>query len=120
MLVNYKKSCAKIAMGLLSLMPKERDLKRLQLTMRTYEENPNWQLYFWKKGDAYVGVAGVEIGKDHYTIRHLSVDPSHRGEGIGHEMVESIQRLMGHRSMRATPETRAFLDTCPQRRRPVS
>ncbi|MBF6633004.1 MAG: GNAT family N-acetyltransferase [Planococcus sp. (in: Bacteria)] len=113
MLYRYKKSFEKIAMGLLSFMPKERELKKLQQTMHIYEENPDWQLFLWKKGDDFVGLLGVEVGEETYTIHHLSVNPSHRGDGIGHEMVDKIQDIMQNRKMLATEETEAFLKKCP-------
>ncbi len=113
MLYRYKKSFEKIAMGLMSFMPRERELKKLQQTMHIYEENPDWQLFLWKKEDDFVGLLGVELDEESYTIHHISVNPSHRGEGIGHEMVEKIQHLMQQREMRATDETAAFLRKCP-------
>ena len=39
MLIRYKKSMEKIAMGLLSFMPEEKDVKKLTVTMKAYEEN---------------------------------------------------------------------------------
>lgn len=116
MLFRYKKSFEKIAMGLLSFMPKERELKKLQQTMHIYEENPDWQLYLWKKGDDFVGLLGVEVAEDRFTIHHISVNPSHRGEGIGHAMIEKIQQIMQDRQMIATKETEAFLTKCPSKK----
>jgi riboflavin biosynthesis RibT protein len=114
MLLRYKKSFEKIAMGLLSFMPKERELKKLQQTMHIYEENPDWQLYLWKKDDDFVGLLGVEVGDEHYTIHHVSVNPSHRGEGIGRAMIEKIRQMMQGKEMRSTAETQAFLSKCPE------
>ncbi|WKA49643.1 GNAT family N-acetyltransferase [Planococcus liqunii] len=114
MLLRYKKSFEKIAMGLLSFMPKERELKKLQQTMHIYDENPDWQLYLWKKGEDFVGLLGVEVSEHYFTIHHISVNPSHRGEGIGHAMIEKIRQLMQGKEMRSTDETRAFLQKCPE------
>lgn len=113
MLYRYKKSLEKIAMGLLSFMPQERDLKKLQQTMHKYEENPDWQLFLWKEGDDYVGLVGVELEESSFTIHHVSVNPSHRGEGIGHEMIAKLQEIMRDREMHATEETEAFIQKCP-------
>ncbi|MDN7225849.1 GNAT family N-acetyltransferase [Planococcus sp. N064] len=114
MLLRYKKSFEKIAMGLLSFMPKERELKKLQQTMHIYDENPDWQLYLWKKGEDFVGLLGVEVSGHYFTIHHISVNPSHRGEGIGHAMIEKIRQIMQGKEMRSTDETRAFLQKCPE------
>jgi len=48
MLIRYKKSFEKIAMGLLSYMPSEKDLKKLQQTIKQYDSDKNWQLFLWK------------------------------------------------------------------------
>ncbi len=48
MLIRYKKTFEKIAMGLLSFMPSEKDLKKLQRTMKQYETEEDWQLFLWK------------------------------------------------------------------------
>lgn len=113
MLYRYKKSFEKIAMGLMSFMPRERELKKLQQTMHIYEENPDWQLFLWKKEDDFVGLLGIKVDETSYTIHHISVNPSHRGEGIGHEMIVKIQQIMQDREMIATEETAAFLRKCP-------
>lgn len=109
MLIKYKKSYRKIAMGLLSLMPKERNLKTLLHTINKYDEDPRWQLYFWKEDNAYVGLVGVEVSEDAFTVKHLSVLPCRREEGIGQKMVMGIQELMKQRKMHASRETKAFL-----------
>ena len=109
MLVKYKKTFKKIAMGLLSFMPTERELKKLLHTMQRYEDNPTWQLYLWKKEEDIVGLVGVEVAGDSFVIQHMTVDPSHRREGIGRAMAEEIQQLMQHRDMHTTKETELFL-----------
>lgn len=111
MLVKYKKSCEKIAMGLLSFMPQERNLKALRHTMLRYEENPAWQLYLLKAKDSYVGLIGIEVAENHFIVHHISVLPSYRGEGCGFMMMDKLQRMMQEREMRATEETAEFLNT---------
>lgn len=112
MLIKYKKSYEKIAMGLLSFMPKERAVKTLLQTMQQYKLAPDWQFYLWKYQENIVGLIGVEVKKDYFTVLHASVNPSHRGEGIGRFMVEEIHRLMPDHKMRATKETESFLLNC--------
>jgi riboflavin biosynthesis RibT protein len=112
MLFRYKKSCEKIAMGLLSLMPQQKNLKTLQQTMVRYGEDPEWQLYLLKVDEHYVGLIGVEVKDACFTVHHISVLPSFRGEGLGHLMVEKLQKLMQHREMRTTEATEEFLSRC--------
>jgi riboflavin biosynthesis RibT protein len=114
MLVRYKKACEKIAMGLLSFMPEERDIKKLRETMNRYQENPQWHLFLWKEGEAVVGLVGVEVDNDHFTLQHISVNPSYHGEGIGHAMVDKIQQLMQGLEMRGTVMTDTFLEKCTE------
>lgn len=49
-LTKYKKAQKKIAMGLLSFMPGEHNLKQLQKTMQTYEKTRIGSYTFGKKG----------------------------------------------------------------------
>src|SRR5690625_7640248 len=98
MLIRYKKNQEKIAMGLLSFMPEEKDVKLLQHTMKEYESNPEWHLYLWKEDDDVVGAIGLKIKDDlNVIIQHISVNPSYRNMGIGKKMVEEIDKMYGEK-----------------------
>lgn len=113
MLTRYKRSCEKIAMGLLSFMPKERNVKQLKKTMELYNEHPDWQLFLWKADEDYIGAIGIHIEDDEsFTVQHISVIPSYRGEGIGHKMVERAERQMAGRRAKPSKETKNFLMKC--------
>lgn len=113
MLTRYKQSHEKIAMGLVSFMPRERHVKQLKKTMELYNENADWQLFLWKAGDSYVGAIGIHIeDNESFTVQHISVIPSFRGEGIGHKMVERVEKLMGNRRAQPSEETKAFMMKC--------
>lgn len=112
MLVRYKRSYEKIAMGLLSFMPEERELKKLKETINRYQENPLWQLFLWKEGEAFIGSIGIELEDDHFTLQHISVNPSFHGEGIGHAMVEKVQEMLPELEIRGTVVTDTFLEKC--------
>ena len=79
MLLRYKKTYEKIAMGLLSYMPGEKSVKKLQETIHQYENDEDWQLFLLKQGDDFIGLVGIVMDKDSYTVMHLSVNPSFRG-----------------------------------------
>src|SRR5699024_9418707 len=79
MLIRYKSNQEKIAMGLLSFMPEEKDVRALQETMDAYKNNENWHLYLLKKDDDFVGAIGVKLTSDmRAIIQHISVNPSFR------------------------------------------
>ncbi|MGE7949406.1 GNAT family N-acetyltransferase [Lysinibacillus sp. NPDC093688] len=113
MLIRYKKAFEKIAMGLLSFMPNEKDIKKLKETIHSYENDNDWVLYLWKKNDEYVGIVGLVTHSDNIaTIQHVSVVPSYRGEGVAKEMLQEVAELGQYESVRATEETRKFVQKC--------
>lgn len=112
MLVRYKKSLEKIAMGLLSYMPEEKEVKRLMETMQTYDNNESWQLFLWKKEDEYVGLVGVSIVASIATVQHISVLPSYRGEGIAINMLNELLNLDNIDEIKASERTASFIDKC--------
>lgn len=112
MLVKYKKSNSKVAMGLLSYTPVHYKAGALQKVLENYEDHTDWQLYFWKEKDDFLGIIGIELEEHTFTIHHLSVIPSYRNEGIGHRMVEEIQRLHEPLAMCSSHQTKDFLEKC--------
>lgn len=114
MLIRYKKSQEKIAMGLLSFMPKDNDVKSLQATIQEYETNEDWHLYFWRYDDDIIGLIGLKIDNDlRAIIQHISVNPSFRNTGIGCRMVDEIRKLYGDDyDVGGDEETEEFLSIC--------
>jgi len=114
MLIRCKKSQEKIAMGLLSFMPSEKDVKVLQQTMKEYESNPNWHLLLWKENDDIVGAIGLKIKNDiNAVIQHISVNPSYRNMGIGRKMVDEVHRLYANQyDVCANELIQQFFDKC--------
>lgn len=112
MLIRYKKIFEKIAMGLLSFMPNEKDLKKLQLTMKQYEMEEDWQLFLWKEEDI-IGLIGILLKDKHdVEIQHISVNPSYRSQGIGKKMVKALQEIYLDKSISANEYTSAFIKKC--------
>lgn len=94
MLIKFKKQFEKIAMGLLSFMPDEKDVKVLQDTIHKYETNENWHLYLWKQDEVIVGAIGCKIEDElSLVVQHISVNPSYRNIGIGKDMIAGIKTL---------------------------
>lgn len=113
MLIRYKKSFEKIAMGLLSFMPNEKDLKKLQQTMKDYETDKNRQLFLWKEEDI-IGLIGVMFYEDKNAIeiQHISVNPSHRFQGVGKKMVKELKEMYSDKEMTSNENTAPFIDKC--------
>ena len=94
MLTRYKKMFKKIAMGLLSFMPNEKELQKLQMTINQYETEQDRQLFLWKEEEGFIGLIGVLFVDKHLIqIHHISVNPSHRRQGIGKRMVKALKEL---------------------------
>ncbi|WP_188453749.1 GNAT family N-acetyltransferase [Virgibacillus oceani] len=115
MLIRYKKNLEKIAMGLLSFMPEEKDVKKLQQTIKEYETNPDWHLYLWKDDDI-LGAIGLRIEDGiNAVIQHISVNPSHRNSGIGKKMVGEVNRLYNDKyAVCADDITQQFYSKCDE------
>ncbi|TGA98160.1 GNAT family N-acetyltransferase [Sporolactobacillus shoreae] len=114
MLIRYKKNYEKIAMGLLSYVPSEKEIKMLLQTVRKYEEEESWQLFLWKDGEDILGVIGIHMedpGKA--TVEHISVNPSYRAEGIGKKMLLALQPILGN-DVDITPSAaiKSYFDNC--------
>ncbi|MBD7945149.1 MULTISPECIES: GNAT family N-acetyltransferase [Psychrobacillus] len=112
MLCRYKKAYEKISMGLLSFMPNEKDLKKLLETIHQYESNPDWHLFVWKKDEDVVGIVGVRMEGTEGVIQHISVNPSHRGEGIGKNMVQTLSNILQTTTVKPTEEIKPFFEKC--------
>jgi len=112
MLIRYKKTFEKIAMGLLSFMPNEKDLKKLQQTMKQYETEEAWQLFLWKEEDI-IGLIGIMFnGEQELLIQHISVNPSRRLQGTGKKMVKALDEMYPERIVTANEYTAAFINKC--------
>lgn len=116
MLIRYKKTFEKIAMGLLSFMPNEKDLKQLRFTMKEYETNENRQLFLWREEEDIIGLIGI-LFTDETTIEihHISVNPSHRKQGIGKCMVQAVEQLYADKNVVPNEETASFIRCCHEK-----
>ncbi|HEX6923011.1 MAG TPA: GNAT family N-acetyltransferase [Bacillales bacterium] len=113
MLIRYKQSHEKIAMGLLSFVPGEENLKQLRQTMNEYETNDDWRLFLWKEEDDITGIVGIRIlDEDTAELQHVSVNPSHRNQGLGKAMVRTLADLLGSREIVPNKRTRDFFEQC--------
>ncbi|MGN8647116.1 GNAT family N-acetyltransferase [Gracilibacillus sp. HCP3S3_G5_1] len=117
MLIRFKKRFEKIAMGLLSFMPDEKEVTKLQDTIKEYETNEDWQLFLWKEEEDVLGAIGVYLDKlsQSAVVQHISVNPSHRNMGIGKKMVNALKNHYGTSyKVIANKQTEKFLEKCTE------
>ncbi len=113
MLIRYKKAFEKIAMGLLSFMPSEKDLKKLLQTIKQYETEEKRQLFLWKVDEDIIGLlGGVWVDDQTFQIEHISVNPSHRQIGVGKNMVKACKELFPEKCVTSNDTIKAFLNKC--------
>lgn len=114
MLIRYKRVFEKIAMGLMSFMPQEKDLKKLQETIKQYETNENWQLYLWREEEDIVGIIGIVLEENGIArLQHVSVNPSYRNQGLGQKMLDQLEKLIADKyEITPNKHTKSFFDKC--------
>ncbi|WP_046173759.1 GNAT family N-acetyltransferase [Domibacillus indicus] len=117
MLIRYKKSFKKIAMGLLSYMPREKELRTLRETIEGYEADASRQLFLWRVDEDVVGVIGVAVNEAKAEILHIAVNPSFRDEGIGKEMIAAVTKLFSDRTVVSSESTNRFFKKCMEESR---
>lgn len=118
-LITYNQTYEKIAMGLLSYISDLKNVDYLQLEMESYINKDNKKLFLWRdeETDNIVAVIGLEIGEMMILVRHLSVSPSYRNEGIVHEMLDKVQIYYPEHNLNGTLETAPFIAKWAQRHR---
>ncbi|ARK23210.1 acetyltransferase [Sporosarcina ureae] len=101
-------------MGFLSYIPSEKMLCKLQETVQQYICEEQWQLFLYKEAEDYIGLIGVEINDEAktYTVQHISVNPSFRGEGIAYKMMKELQEIYPGYSCEGTDFTKPFIQSC--------
>jgi len=100
-------------MGLLSFVPTEKDLKKLQQTMKEYEQNEHWQLYLWKQEEDIIGIVGISmIDKSLIEVQHVSVNPSHRQQGIGKKMIKALKEMYTTAQIKPSEIIAPFYEKC--------
>ncbi|NGY87265.1 GNAT family N-acetyltransferase [Bacillus megaterium] len=113
MLIRYKRNYEKIAMGLLSFVPTEKDLKKLQQTMKEYEQNEHWRLYLWKQEEDIIGIVGISmLDKSLIEVQHVSVNPSHRQQGIGKKMIKALKEMYTTAQIKPSEIIAPFYEKC--------
>ena len=106
-LISYNQNYEKIAMGLLSYVADLKNVDRLQKEMATYIQEEDKKLFLWRDTDTdnIVALVGIEYAESVVLIRHLSVNPSFRNEGLIYKMLDKLNLLYPIQSINGTLET---------------
>ncbi|UJF14852.1 N-acetyltransferase [Jeotgalibaca sp. MA1X17-3] len=117
MLISYNQNYEKISMGLLSYIPDLKNISHLQEELDSYIENGDKKLYLWRDEHTENIVAIIGIGCDDSVllVRHLSVSPSFRNEGIIYKMLDKLQSLYPELMINGTLDTAPFLSKWVQK-----
>ena len=107
MLLDYKNNYEKITMGLLSFIPDFKDVTRLKLELDWYQQEENRKLFLWRGEETQdmIAVIGVETGDELILLRHISINPSFRNEGISYKILEALERQYPEQKIIGTLET---------------
>ncbi|MEG2504803.1 MAG: GNAT family N-acetyltransferase, partial [Carnobacterium sp.] len=96
MLINYKNDYEKIMMGLLSFVPDLKEVSRLKAEINWYQAEENRRLYLWSNEETtdFIGMLGIEIEPEMVLLRHISINPSFRKEGISFRMLQELDEKL--------------------------
>lgn len=111
MLIKYKSDYQKITMGLLSYVPDLKETSRLTDEMDWYSQEDNRQLFLWKSDETgdMAGVIGIEEEEEVIILRHISINPSYRDEGMSYKMIESLSDKYEPKKIVGTLETASLV-----------
>ncbi|WP_080146314.1 GNAT family N-acetyltransferase [Marinilactibacillus piezotolerans] len=111
MLVEFKSDYQKITMGLLSYVPDLKETTRLMKEIEWYQQEDNRQLYLWRSDETndFAGVVGTEIEEEFVLVRHISVNPSYRDEGLAHEILDALSDRFSPKQLVGTIETGSLI-----------
>jgi len=117
MLVQYNDDYEKIVMGLLSYIDDLKETSRVTEEVELYETNENRELYLWQSQETenLIGVAGVEIEEDLVLLRHISIDPSFRNEGLTYKILDALDEKYPERKIVSTLETASIISKWQQK-----
>lgn len=107
MLISFKSDFEKIAMGLLSYIEDLKVTSRLKEEMDLYHNEEERELFLWRSEETndFCGVIGIEKNDDLILVRHISVNPSYRNEGIATKMIDEVAKKYDVNTLMSTLET---------------
>lgn len=112
MLRRYRHEYEKITMGLLSYVPGLKDISNLKNEMNWYQsDSEKRKLFVWMLPDKQqiIAVIGIKVEHDSVLIRHISINPSFRKEGLSFEMLGEIQQRYPKKTLLGTIDNKELI-----------
>lgn len=118
MLIQFNSDYEKISMGLLSFIEDFKDPARLQEEIERYKTSEERDLFLWQSEETgnLIGLIGIEKENDYILLRHISIDPSFRNEGISYRMLEALNERYPNNNIVSTLETASIVSSWQRKR----
>lgn len=118
MLIQFNSDYEKISMGLLSFIEDFKDPARLQEEIERYKISEERDLFLWQSEETgnLIGLVGIEKENDYILLRHISIDPSFRNEGISYRMLEALNERYPNNNIVSTLETASIVSSWQRKR----
>lgn len=118
MLIQYNDDYEKIVMGLLSYITDLKEPVRLEEELERYGAQENRKIYLWQSEETknLIGIVGVEEEEDLVLLRHISIDPSFRNEGLTYRMLDALKEKYTDKNIVATLETASIISKWQKKR----
>ena len=118
MLIQFNSDYEKISMGLLSFIEDFKDPARLQEEIERYKISEERDLFLWQSEETgnLIGLIGIEKENDYILLRHISIDPSFRNEGISYRMLEALNERYPNNNIVSTLETASIVSSWQRKR----
>lgn len=111
MLIKYKNDYEKIAMGLLSFIPDLKDVTRINLAIKGYQDTENRDLYLWKNETGnFTGIVGVENDGNVIVVRAISLSPDERHKKVSFLILNAILSLYPDKKIMGTIDTTKLIE----------
>ena len=118
MLIQFNSDYEQISMGLLSFIEDFKDPARLQEEIERYKISEERDLFLWQSEETgnLIGLIGIEKENDYILLRHISIDPSFRNEGISYRMLEALNERYPNNNIVSTLETASIVSSWQRKR----
>ncbi len=118
MLIQYNDDYEKISMGLLSYIEDFKEPARIEEEIERYRNSDIRDLFLWQSEETgnLIGLAGVEKEDGLVLLRHISIDPSFRNEGISYKILDALNERYPESNIVSTLETASIVSNWQKKR----